>query len=87
MLRLLKQSFGNSCRAMPQYTVVLAREEDGRFSVSVPALPGCHTWGDTYEDAVAMAKDAIDLYLDELRARNEPAPTQTEVIVTSVAAA
>ena len=43
-----------------QYTIVLIPEpEDGGYSVIVPALPGCVTQGETPEEAVAMAQDAI----------------------------
>ena len=46
------------------YTVVLAPETDPRgrgYNVRVPALPGCFTQGDTVEEALAMAKDAIEV--------------------------
>lgn len=47
-----------------EFEVVLQPEEEGCFSVSVPALPGCHTQGETREEAQAMAKDAIEGYLE-----------------------
>jgi len=46
------------------YTVVLEKEEDGRYSVYVPALEGCNTEGDTVAEAVEMAKEAILAYMD-----------------------
>ena len=69
---------------MNKYTIVLKLEEDGRHSVSVPALPGCHTWGDSFEHAVEMAHEAIRLYLEELQANNEQAPSDDAVAVTTV---
>ena len=39
------------------YTVVLMREEDGGYSVSVPALKGCHTQGDALAEALLMEED------------------------------
>lgn len=42
-------------------------EEDGGFWVEFPDLPGCFTQGDTFEEAYAMAIEALELYLD-----NEP---------------
>ena len=59
---------------MMQYTVVLAREDDGRYSVWVPALPGCATFGDTVEEALAMAEEAISGYIESLTARGLPVP-------------
>ena len=69
---------------MNKYTVVLTREEDGRYSVSVPALSGCHTWGDSEEHAIEMAHEAIDLYLEELRASDESPPSDETVVVTTI---
>ena len=47
-----------------QYTVVLTREEDGRYSVEVPSLPGVATYGNDLAHALAMAKDAVECYID-----------------------
>lgn len=44
--------------------------------VSVPALPGCNTEGDTLEEALANAKEAIELYLEVLKERGEPIPEE-----------
>ena len=38
--------------------------EDGGYNVSCPALPGCHSQGDTTEKALANIKEAIELYLE-----------------------
>lgn len=57
------------------YTVVLEPAEEGGFNVSVPALPGCYTQGDTFEEALAMAQDAIRVWLEELADAGEPIPT------------
>ena len=69
---------------MSKYSIVLTPENDGRYSVSVPALPGCHTWGDSFEHAVDMAREAIDLYLEDLKANHEAAPQETSVVLASV---
>jgi antitoxin HicB len=47
-----------------RYRIILHPEtEAGGFSVTVPALPGCLAQGETLEEAFAMAKDAIQLYI------------------------
>jgi len=73
-----------------QYTVILYPElDEGRYSVTVPALPGCVTQGETLEEAIAMAKDAIRLYLEALRDEGEPIPEEQihpQAIVINVAA-
>jgi predicted RNase H-like HicB family nuclease len=59
-----------------RYTVVLEQEDDGGFSASVPALPGCHSQGDTRGEAVANIREAIELYVETLRDAGEPIPTE-----------
>jgi predicted RNase H-like HicB family nuclease len=59
------------------FTVVLEPDDDsGGFAVHIPALPGCHTQGDTREEAIAMAQDAITVYIESLLANNEPIPVE-----------
>ena len=71
---------------MLKYTVVLIPEEEGGYSVDVPALPGCVTQGETREEAIAMAKEAISLYLESLRADGEPLPEENglETVIVEV---
>jgi len=45
-------------------SVVIYQEPKGGFSVEVPALPGCFTEGDTLDEAVANAREAIAGYLE-----------------------
>lgn len=60
-----------------QFQVILeCDEEDGGYIVGVPALPGCVTQGDTREEALKMAEDAIRGYIESLRKHNEPLPRQ-----------
>jgi antitoxin HicB len=72
-----------------QFTIIVTPEPDGSaFNVAVPALPGCFTCGETIEEAIAMAKDAIGLYLEDLVACGEPIPEEMEhsqAIIISVA--
>lgn len=56
------------------YRILLTPEDEGGFSVSVPALPGCFTQGETVDEAIAMAKEAIGLYIESLEADGEPIP-------------
>jgi len=61
-----------------QYTVVFEPAEEGGYIVSVPALPGCITQGENLEEAMAMAKDALEGYLSVLKDRGEEIPTEPE---------
>ena len=50
-----------------RYTVVLEKDpEEGGYTVTVPALPGCVTEADTVEESLEMAKGAIAGYLESL---------------------
>jgi antitoxin HicB len=73
-----------------QYTVILYPElDEGGYSVTVPALPGCVTQGETLEEAIAMAKDAIRLYVETLRHEGEAIPEEQihpQALLISVAA-
>jgi antitoxin HicB len=73
-----------------KYAVVLEPEEEGGFTVRVPALPEIVTYGKDEAEALAMAEDAIRLVLEDMAARGEsipPAPTPRirEVTVTLAA--
>ena len=55
-----------------RYTVVLEQEEDGGYVVSVPALPGCVSQGDTRGDTLSNIQEAIAVYLEDCRDAGDP---------------
>lgn len=62
---------------MKRYTVLLIPDPDeGGYTVLVPSLPGCITEGDTEAEALANARDAIKLYLEDLEASGETIPEE-----------
>jgi antitoxin HicB len=58
------------------YTVILEPAEEGGFVVHVPALPEVVTEGDDEAEALAMAKEAIELAIEERLAEGEAIPTE-----------
>jgi antitoxin HicB len=73
-----------------KFAVILEPEEEGGFTVRVPALPEIVTYGKDEIEALAMAEDAIRLVLEDCAARGEPipsgeAPRIREVTVTLAA--
>ena len=58
------------------YTIHLEPAEEGGFVVTVTALPGCVTEGDTYEQAIANAREAIEGFIEALIAVGEPVPVE-----------
>ncbi|MBK5295006.1 MAG: type II toxin-antitoxin system HicB family antitoxin [Acidobacteriia bacterium] len=59
-----------------KYTVILEREPDGGFVVSVPVLPGCVSQGDSREEAMANISEAVELYIEDCRASGDPVPEE-----------
>jgi len=58
------------------YTVVFQKEKEGGYTVFVPILPGCVSYGKNLEEAKKIIKDAIKLYLESLIAQNEEIPEE-----------
>ena len=69
---------------MYTYKIHLHKEEEGGYMVNVPALPGCITQGDDIDEAIAMAKEAIELYIEELRERGETIPDDSNTLEYSI---
>jgi predicted RNase H-like HicB family nuclease len=63
------------------YKVIFDPQEEGGYTVTVPALPGCISEGDTYEEALANIREAIALYIESLQADGLPIPEESHLIV------
>jgi predicted RNase H-like HicB family nuclease len=66
------------------YRILLNKESEGGYTVTVPSLPGCITYGETIEDSIDMAKEAIELYIESLKAHGEPIPDETSTLEYSL---
>ncbi len=62
------------------FTVIFEREKDGGYHVYCPTLKGCHTQGDSFEEASLNIKEAIELYIASLKAHGEPIPEEDVLI-------
>ena len=58
------------------YSVYYEQAPEGGFVAFVPALPGCHTQGETLEETERNVKEAIALYLESLVAHGETIPEE-----------
>lgn len=68
-----------------EYDVILVPEQEGGFSVFVPELPSVATQGETVDEALAMATDAIEGYLATMREEGwSPPHAQGERVVVAV---
>lgn len=67
-------------KIVARYTVLIERDEEtGQYCVTVPALPGCVTFGDTFEEAVANAKECIQGFIATLQDLGKPVPVEISV--------
>jgi predicted RNase H-like HicB family nuclease len=67
------------------YRILLNKEPEGGYTVNVPALPGCMTYGENIDEAIAMAKEAIELYIEAWKLimnlyRMSPTPWNTRLL-------
>lgn len=60
------------------YKVVLEAQEEGGYTIYVPALPGCVSQGETVDEAMDNIREAIDIYLESLRKRKVALPRVEE---------
>lgn len=62
-----------------RYTVILTPEPDGSaVNATVPAMPGVFTWGRTSDEALASAREAIELHLESFVERGKPFPADRQ---------
>jgi antitoxin HicB len=66
------------------YRVLSNKEPEGGYTVIVPMLPGCVTYGETIDEAVENVKEAIELYIESLRAHGEIIPSEENTFEYSV---
>jgi len=59
-----------------KYIITIEPEEQGGYTVSVPALPECFSYGDTTEEARENIKEAIECHIESLKYRNKPIPKE-----------
>jgi len=67
-----------------RYNIIFRPEPEGGFTVIVPSLPGCVTYGKSLTEAKKMAIDAIRGYVASLKKHREQIPTDEENYFTSV---
>ncbi|MBI4128270.1 MAG: type II toxin-antitoxin system HicB family antitoxin [Parcubacteria group bacterium] len=66
------------------YNIVFRPEPEGGYTVIVPSLSGCVTYGKTLKEAKRMAVDAIHAYLSSLKKHKEPIPNDAETLLASI---
>ena len=67
-----------------RFRVLIEQDEDGHFVAEVPALPGCISQGRTRDEAIRNVQEAIEGYLESLKAHGEPIPPSIDEEVVDV---
>jgi predicted RNase H-like HicB family nuclease len=62
-----------------RYTVLMDRNTNGSYTVTVPALKGCVSRGDSWDEALKNIEEAIAGYIETLRILKKPVPVEVEV--------
>ena len=65
---------------MMHYTVILEQEDEGGYHAFVPTLKGCHSQGETVDEAIANIREAISGYLESLKEYGETIPVENILI-------
>lgn len=61
-------------RKISSYFAIFEPAEEGGFNVSFPDFPGCVTFGKNFEEAKKMAREILELWLEELTSQKQPIP-------------
>ena len=62
------------------FTLIVEREPDRGYHAFCPALKGCHTQGETLEEVLENAREAVELYVESLKAHGEEVPVEDILI-------
>lgn len=68
-----------------KYRVIIEQDEDGMFVAEVPSLPGCISQGKTRTEVLRNIQEAIEAYVESLKAHNEPIPPSIDEEIVEVA--
>ena len=66
------------------YRIRLVKEDEWGYTVIVPSLPGCVTFGETIEEAIAMAKEAIEVYIETMHDMGKEVPEDNDILKYTV---
>lgn len=64
------------------FTTIIEPDEDG-FHAYIPSLPGCHTFGETIDEARVNLIEAAELHIESMREDGEEIPAESESIIVA----
>jgi len=62
-----------------RYTVIVERDEEGMYIASCPAIQGCYTQGESYEEAMENIKELIKAHIEARKEVGDPIPLETAI--------
>ena len=66
------------------YVIIIHEAEEGGFWAEFPMLPGCYTQGETVEEVLERAPEAVGSHLDALREDGQDVPADERILITTV---
>ena len=76
----MKNEDKNKSTNILSYSIIYQEDLEGGYVAYAPTLPGCHTQGETIEEAEKNIKEAILLYLESLMSHNEKVPEEPRIL-------
>ena len=64
-----------------KYPIVIHKDPDSDYSVTIPDLPGCFSAGSSIEEAIGMAQEAAECHIEGMLIDSEPIPTPSDIEV------
>ena len=70
-------------KSLQDYTIVIRPDDNNTFVAYVPAIEGCHAWGETAEAAKAELSNVFDMILEEYQEIGHSLPLDVELVVNN----
>ena len=67
-----------------KYTAVFQKEPEGGYTVYIPILPGCVSYGKDLDEAQKMIQEALELYLESMADHKEEIPSEHNVFYSQI---
>ncbi len=83
-MKKTKKVIKKQTKKILEYTAVFEREEDGKYTVRFPSLPGCFTYGNNLKHAHEMAKEVLELWLEVLEENKKPIPIERKNVIACI---
>jgi predicted RNase H-like HicB family nuclease len=65
-----------------EYALVIHRAEEGGYWAEFPALPGCYTQGETIDEVIKRAPEAVESHVQALREDGQEVPSENLLVMT-----